>query len=602
MNGFSHGIRQMSQEISFTLPCQKITPTQNIDHWLEKAFQVKVDERRFFLHEPKNVSEAELLEFTLRIMYLANTLLQSIRIPSFAIGKVLSLSVTSKPNQVWTVVLMAPYVNHIDPITYKLAYRTAIAVVLALSNIEYSKKNSDEIFKIIEEKFSKNIQKNNFGGESTIPVLKSAWLKNIDFRHLGNGSYILGLGANSILINRGAIQSDSAIGASISSDKWCTARYLEDAGLPGPTHYRVDSANSSEQIVSHLGWPLVVKPIDRERGEGVSVNINNINQLNDSIQKALKLSKIVLIEKQVPGVCHRILVANRKVRLVAKRLPKSVKGDGQSTIRQLVELANMTENEKPPWSRLKPFPLDDMALQNLASNNLHPESIPIKDEFVPLRPIQTSEWGGVVEHHTDTIHPENSVIAIKAAALLGLSIAGIDIISSDITKPWFENGAIINEVNFSSLLSGTGTDGVINSILEEIVPNNGKILIEVFIGEEMALQRAKEIQLDFLKNGKKYWLTTDKLTISYEGSEVKFLFDNLFKRCQALLLDRQVEGLLVVIQNDELLTSGLPFQHIDRVHDVIESDVHLTSSINQNQNKEWKQRVKSLLNEYDVKK
>lgn len=598
MIGFSHGIRQISQEISFKLPTQKITPTQNIDLWLEKYFEVKVDNKQSLLLTPKNAEEAELLEFILRIMYLTNTLLQSIRIPSFAIGKVLSISLNSEPNQVWTVTLLLPNINHIDPLIYKSAYLTAITVVMSLSTRECSQKNRDEIFKYIEEKFSKNIRKNDFGGESTIPVLKSAWLKNIDFRHLGNGTYILGLGANSILVNRGAIQSDSAIGARISGDKWQTARYLEDAGLPGPTHFRVNSVNSSQKIANHLGWPLVVKPADRERGEGVTVNIKDINQLNDSIQNALKLSKTVLIEKQVPGICHRILVANGKVRIVSKRLPKSVKGDGESTVRELVELANITENIKPPWSRLKPFLLDEMALQNLISKNLYPNSIPIKGELVPLRPIQTSEWGGVVENFTDSIHPENSEIAIKAAALLGLSIAGIDIISSDITKPWFENGAIINEVNFSSLLSGSGTEEIISSIFEEIIPNNGKIPIEVFIGYEAALIKAKEIQLDLAKKGKKYLLTTDKLTISHEGNEIKFLFNNLFMRCKALLLDKQVEGLLVVIQNDELITSGLPFQNIDHIHDLIESDVNLPSSINQPNNSQWRQKINSLLSEY----
>jgi cyanophycin synthetase len=347
---------------------------------------------------------------------------------------------------------------------------------------------------------------------------------------------------------------------------------------------------------------LVVKPVDRDRGEGVTVNINDINQLNDSIQTALKLSKVALIEKQVPGICHRILVANGKVQIAAKRLPKSVKGDGEKTVRQLVELANKIENVKPPWSRLKPFPLDDIALQNLASKNLNPDSIPMMDEFVPLRPIQTSEWGGVIEVCTDSIHPENSEMAIKAAALFGLSIAGIDVISSDITKPWFENGAIINEVNFSPLLAGTPSDNIVSAVLKEIFPNNGTIPIEVFIGYETALHKAKEIQSDFAKKGKKYWLTTDKLTISHEGNEIKFLFNNLFMRCNALLLDKQVEGLLVVIQNDELLTSGLPFQHIDRVHDVIASDINLSGSIDQQNSRQWRQKINSLLNEYVQKK
>jgi cyanophycin synthetase len=596
--GFSNGISQPSREISLRLSIPQNLDFKNIDFWLENAFEIKIEYDRDFSFLTNPTDEVYLCDFSNRILALANTFLQSIRIPSFAQGKVLSLSQDPDMPKIWTVVLLIPYVQHTNQTVYKFAYQVAIDILKMVSAKKYNQTNLDEVFHFFEQSFEKKFQASNFGGESTIPLLKSAWLKKIDFRHLGNGSYLLGLGANSVLVDKGAIQSDSAIGARISNNKWLTASYLNDAGLPAATHVRVNSTESIEQIGNQLGWPLVVKPLDRDRGEGVVVNINNLAQLKDSVLKALNLSSSALIEKQVLGICHRILVVNGKIRIAAKRLPKSVKGDGEKSVRQLVELANLAEALKPPWSRLKPFPLDDLAQQTLASKNLHLDTVPSKGEFVPLRPIQTSEWGGVIENFFDKVHPDNARIAIHAAELFGLSIAGIDIISSDITKPWYENGAIINEVNFSPLLSGRADSSVLDNILDEIISDNGKIPIEVFVGDDSALQKAKDYQFELSQKGRKFWLTSDKLTLTPDGIENHLTVDGLFMRCSALLLNRQVEGLLVVIQNDELLRTGLPFQHINCLHQVLSSAQQVSDKARKKDPHDWIEKVSVMINEF----
>jgi cyanophycin synthetase len=394
---------------------------------------------------------------------------------------------------------------------------------------------------------------------------------------------------------------DSAIGAVISHDKWRSANLLRDAGLPSATHYKVNSMKSMEAIMQDLNWPVVVKPLDRDRGEGVTVNINSLPKLEEALKFALNLSKTALIEKQVAGVCHRIFVASGKVHLAVKRLPKSVKGDGKNTIRDLVNEANMEENLKPIWHRLKPFPLDDLALSTLAENNLHPDTILSEGVFAALRPIQSSAWGGVTEDCFDLIHPANLAIAIKAANLFNLSNAGIDIISTDITRPWFENGAIINEVNYSPLITDQSQRNIIPHLLHAWLPHGGKVPIEVFVGDDAALSQAKKVQSNYAKKGIQCWLANHITSLNPAGEIFPLSANNLFSKVSALLFDKNVEALLIVIQNDALLETGLPIPYIDSIHDMTNLGQKVNKSKNNQEHIRWHNPMMRLLKAHSKK-
>jgi cyanophycin synthetase len=356
-----------------------------------------------------------------------------------------------------------------------------------------------------------------------------------------------------------------------------------------------------EAIIQDLHWPVVVKPLDRDRGEGVTVNINNKAMLEEAVKVALSLSKTALIEKQVAGVCHRIFVAGGKVYLAAKRLPKSVKGDGKSMIRDLVNEANAEENRKPLWHRLKPFPLDDLALSTLAENNLRPDTILSEGVFAALRPIQSSAWGGVAEDCFNHIHPANLAIAIKAANLFHLSNAGIDIISTDISRPWFENGAIINEVNYSPLITDQSQRNIIPHLLHAWLPHGGKIPIEVFVGDDAALSEAKKVQSNYAKKGIQCWLTNHITSLNPAGEIFPLAANSLFSKVSALLFDKNVEALLIVIQNDALLETGLPVPYIDAIHDMTHLDQKVDKSKKHQDPTGWHNPMMRLLKAHSKK-
>lgn len=566
--GYRHGLSQPSFKLLLPFDCPPLVPFPAVDDWLENAFGIKVAPRPVTAFTPRSSHEAVVAGLAWRIMHLGAALVRAVRIPAFDVGQILALRRQRDGSPAWQAILALPRIDYVGDAAYTFVYQHATKAIQWLISRSRTPANVERLFISLNDQIVNQVNAQNLGGESTISLLQEAWKKGIEFRHLGNGTYQLGLGARQLRVDRGAIQFDSAIGSQIANNKWRAANLARDAGLPAPIHMRASAEGAALAIAHRLGWPVVVKPLDRDRGEGVTVDIISDQQLVEAFRKAVALSASVLVERQVPGVCHRVLVVQGKVRIAAKRLPKSVKGDGGQTVRALVDQANAEEQATPPWSRRKPFPLDEMALACLAAAGFTPDSVPPEGVIAPLRPIQTSEWGGVVENLIDDIHPDNAAIAIKAARVFGLAVAGVDIISIDITRPWHENGAIINEVNYSPLLSGRQSGAVIASMLDDWFPGRGHVPVEAVIGGESAMAEGLRLRAAYGSRGLRCWLTSHLETISDSGAPTAVAARGLYGRCMALLMDPEVEALVMVIQTDELLETGLPLGLIDRIRDM----------------------------------
>src|SRR5690606_15284085 len=209
--------------------------------------------------------------------------------------------------------------------------------------------------------------------------------------------------------DRSTTARDSALGARLAQSKHDSAALLRAAGLPAPVHGLVRRRNDALPLAHRLGWPLVVKPADGDRGEGVTVDVQADETLLEAFDRALAASsrRQVLIERQVAGVCHRIFIAAGRLLYAVKRLPKSVIGDGKSTVAMLIALANRAERARPPWDRTELFPDDAQALEALRRAGYRLDSVPPARAIVPLRRIESTAEGGHDEDVTTLVHPEN---------------------------------------------------------------------------------------------------------------------------------------------------------------------------------------------------
>jgi cyanophycin synthetase len=101
------------------------------------------------------------------------------------------------------------------------------------------------------------------------------------------------------------------------------------------------------------------------------------------------------------------------------------------------------EGHEKPLTKIK---IDSVAEITLSRQGYDPDSVPNDRQIVYIRENANLSTGGTAVDVTDIVHPETVRMAERAAKLIGLDIAGIDIVTADITKSLRESGAII-EVN-----------------------------------------------------------------------------------------------------------------------------------------------------------
>jgi len=500
------------------------------------------------------------------VLALTVQLLQAGSVPVFDSAAIEALVPVPGKNGRWRAVLVFPVVDRMDPKTGELALRAALDACQKMAVMPFA----DDAKKALASAFDQvigHIRSLAPKGKSTIPLLHAAHALGIPFVHLWNGVYQIGWGSRAVRTTRSATARDSANGASVAQSKSAAAMMLRAAGLPVPVHALARSPVQAIGFARRIGWPLVVKPDSADRGEGVTVDVRDERKLVAAFEtaRAVAAETPILVERQVDGVCYRLFIVRGALLFAVRRLPKSVLGDGRSSVAELIRQANQHEYTAPPWMRTEPFPDDDAARAAIAAAGFTMEFVPQPDVRVPLRRIESTADGGFHEHVTSEVHPANVDAASRAAALLDLDIAGVDIISSDISVPWFDNGAVINEVNFAPVLGRSeNSRRRIPEYLARIIDGDGRIEVEVVIDGSASLSAARQRQQLIVDRGLRCWLTSAGHTVGPDGSERRMPFATLAERFHALILDSSVDA-LVLAAGSEAELRGLPTSATERI-------------------------------------
>ena len=286
-------------------------------------------------------------------------------------------------------------------------------------------------------------------GPSTGSIVDAAVQRNIPFRRMTEGSMVqFGWGSKQKRIQAAETSDTSAIAEAIAQDKELTKNLLAAAGVSVPIGEVVTTADAAWAAAQKIGGPIVLKPKDGNQGKGVVANIQTEEEVRAGFVVTQAFGRDTIVERYLPGADYRLLVVGNRLSAAARREPAQVVGDGSNSIAKLVEI----ENQNPlrgdgHATALTKIRFDDIALAHLASSNLTPEYVPKKGERVLLRNNANLSTGGTATDVTDDVHADVAASAIAAAQMIGLDIAGVDILCEAIYKPLESQGGGIVEVN-----------------------------------------------------------------------------------------------------------------------------------------------------------
>jgi cyanophycin synthetase len=270
---------------------------------------------------------------------------------------------------------------------------------------------------------------------------------------------------------------------------------------------------------------------------------------------------------------HHIQVDNNRVAYVLKRNPVGVRGNGVLSIRALIDEENSVRKKALLWQRKMPLPSDEEAIEAVKQLEFSFDSAPPNGVWVPLRKLPNNTDGSRDEDLSSRIHPDNIALVLRATSLLGLSWASIDVISPDISIPWYQNGAVINEVNNAPMMgAGSTSKAAIPELLKNTLNDAGRIPIECYVGGDQAYAKACSRQQALASQGQGCVLITHFALEDPSGCSRLGSKEGLFKLTLGALLNKRAEALILVIQTDELLHTGLP---VDRVSQVVWVDEKL---------------------------
>ncbi|MDK2992793.1 MAG: cyanophycin synthetase [Clostridiales bacterium] len=286
-------------------------------------------------------------------------------------------------------------------------------------------------------------------GPSTQALVNAARESDIPIMRIGDGSILqLGYGKYQKRIEATITENTSCIAVDIACDKMITKSILADIGIPVPIGQSCLDVDEAVSIAESIGYPVVVKPKGGNQGKGVWLELNNPEAVKQAFKSASLFDQEIIVEKYIKGRDYRVLVVGDKVIAVSEKIPPYVIGDGHHTIIELVNMINSDERRGDDHERpLTKIKIDEQVTSYLHKNGLNIDSIPQSGQKVYLRVNGNLSTGGIAIDRTDKIHPYNADLALRAARIIGLDVAGIDITALDIDVPLDGvNGAII-EIN-----------------------------------------------------------------------------------------------------------------------------------------------------------
>lgn len=426
-------------------------------------------------------------------------------------------------------------------------------------------------------------------GPSTASIVSAATDRGIPHLRLNDGNLVqLGHGRHQRRIWTAETDRTSAIAGNIAHDKDLTKSLLASCGVPVPEGQVVDSPQAAWEAALDIGLPVVVKPSDANHGRGVSLDLSERSDVEKAYSVADVEGSEVIVERYVRGEEHRLLVVGGKVVAAARGESLSVVGDGRSTVAQLID---SQLNSDPRRGEAEEFPLETIYLEREPVMRLLLERQGLSGESVPAagRQVLVQRNGNVAIDCTDDVHPEVAHAVVLAARVVGLDVAGVDVVTQDISRPLQEQGGAVVEVNagpglLMHLKPATGLSrpvgrAIVDHLFDE--GGNGRVPIVGVAGSRHGNAIARLVAWLLHLSGRQVGLACDD-GLFLGNRKVDARPSAHWDAGQRLLMNRDVDA--VVMQNGAavILEDGMAYDRcavgvvtdLDDVQGLSQHDVH----------------------------
>ena len=411
-------------------------------------------------------------------------------------------------------------------------------------------------------------------GPSTQAILDEAALRDVPFIRLSEQSLVqLGHGVHQKRIRATMTSQSASLGVDIAGDKKLTNRLLAATGIPVPRSELVRDEQAAVTAAGRIGFPVAVKPLDGNHGRGVMLNLADDDAVRAGYHVAREQSRNggVIVESYLTGNDYRCLVIDGVLRAVAQRVPAHVEGDGRHTIAELVEETNTDPRRgighEKVLTRIK---LDEEAVSYAREQGFELSDRPPRGHRVYLKRTGNMSTGGISIDRTEEAHPDNVELAELAAQVVGLDIAGIDLVCPDVSQPVRETGGGIVEVNAAPgfRMHTNPTEGepqyVAKPVIDMLFPPGAasRIPIVAVTGSNGKTTTARMIAHILKGMGRKVGLTsTDGIYV--DGRIVRRADASGPKSASMVLQNPTVDFAVFEVARGGILREGLGYQRND---------------------------------------
>ena len=265
-------------------------------------------------------------------------------------------------------------------------------------------------------------------------LVEEAYKRGIDVQNnnASDGLFTLSHGGRRIRCRESLSDLTSAISMSLCQDKSLTHKVLSAAGLSLPTQQLAGEADDNLAFLEQHAR-IVVKPLDGEQGNGVAVDLSDIQQVQQAIEAARAFDSRVLLESFHEGLDLRIVVIGFDVVAAAIRRPAQVVGDGHHSILQLIQA--QSRRRQAATDGESRIPIDAETERTVQAAGYEYASVLPAGETLAVRRAANLHTGGCLEDVTDILHPVLADAAVRAARALDIPVVGLDLMVPAADQP-----------------------------------------------------------------------------------------------------------------------------------------------------------------------